>query len=225
MSEIWVQFMKELVVMGVPLNETGRSALDSFLHLQRGKRAGLMRNTSKDLEEGSIGIAKGLLELGALSIGPAINYTVFVSGDVLSIPDIYQNFPEYVDSFDYGSLSCALLQKSESAIKSILGGSPNSVAERGYLGQTPLHVAVYWPRGHELLFDLAEDACLQVIDVEDATGLTAICSAILLHQADSVQVLLCRGATIDLENTATFFGHPNASDGYFQSQEVVDLLS
>ncbi|KAK7438943.1 hypothetical protein Landi51_11364 [Colletotrichum acutatum] len=232
-SRIWVQFMKELVVMGVPLNETGRlgSALNWFLHLWRGTRAGLMKHTSKDLPAGSLAIARGLLELGALSTSPEVKCNVFVSGNILSIPDIYENFLGYVDNspltpegFDHGALSYALLQKSEPAIRSILSASPNSAAEQGDLGHTPLHVAVYWPRGLELLFELAKNACLKIIDAEDATGLTAIHSAILLHKVDSVKLLLDQGANVDLENTATFFGHPNAPEGYFQSQEVIDLL-
>ncbi|KXH38923.1 hypothetical protein CSIM01_06060 [Colletotrichum simmondsii] len=227
MSQIWVQFMKELVVMGVPLNETGRlgSALNWFLHIWRVKRARFTNYTPEDLPAGSFAIARGLLELGALSISPEVKHKTFVSGNILSIPDIYQNFPGYVDKgFDHGALSCALLQKSEPAIRSILLVSSDSVADQGYLGYTPLHVAVHWPRGLELLFELAENACLKIINAEDATGLSAIHSAILLHKADSVKLLLDQGANIDLENTATFFRHPDAPGGYVQSQEVIDLL-
>ncbi|EXF80288.1 hypothetical protein CFIO01_08525 [Colletotrichum fioriniae PJ7] len=162
----------------------------------------------------------------ALSIGAEVKGKSSVDGsNVLNLPDIYQSLSDYADGFDYGVLSCALIQKSEPALRRILAVSPSSMAERNNLGQTPLHVAAYWPRGLELLFELAEDACRHIIDAKDATKLTAIHSAIVLHQADSVEFLLKQGATIDLENTAIFFGHPEASDYYYQSQEVFDILS
>ncbi|KAK1526040.1 uncharacterized protein CCOS01_08458 [Colletotrichum costaricense] len=229
MSAIWIQFMKQLILMGVPLNEATAyqgSALHWLLELRRRARVAHKKVTLTGLATGSLSLVKGLLELGAQSISAEAKGRTSVSeGNLLQLPDIYQNLSYYVDGFDYGALSCALLQRSEMALRKILAASPSSMTERGNLGQTPLHVATYWPRGLELLFELAGDSCRQMIDSEDATELTAIHSAVLLHQADSVEFLLKQGATIDLENTATFFGNPGASDDYHQSEKIISILS
>ncbi|KAK1468233.1 hypothetical protein CTAM01_16915 [Colletotrichum tamarilloi] len=149
---------------------------------------------------------------------------VLMGYKILTLPDIYQCFSWHLDGFDYGALSSALFQKSEPALRRILMASSSIMIERCHNDQTPLHVAAYWPRGLQLLFELAGDACRQIIDLEDASQLTAIHSAVLLHQVDSVKLLLEQGASIDLENSATFFGHPYTLDADYQSQEIIDLL-
>ncbi|KAL0932910.1 uncharacterized protein CTRU02_211873 [Colletotrichum truncatum] len=97
--------------------------------------------------------------------------------------------------------------------------------ETGRYGQTPLHVAIFWPRGLELLFELAEDACHDIIDALDSTETSAITYAITLQQAESVTILLKKHATIDLENTACFFGHKFSNYLNAQSREVCEVLS
>ncbi|KAK1529569.1 hypothetical protein CPAR01_11881, partial [Colletotrichum paranaense] len=232
MSEIWVRFMKELVLMGVPLNESGcfGSALSRFLELRRRKRMEHTKRTSQDLPTASLALAKGLIQLGALYIDrltfglESENLVIVSEWKILTLPDIYQCFSWHLDGFDYGALSSALFQKSEPALRRILMASSSIMIERCDNDQTPLHVAAYWPRGLQLLFELAGDACRQIIDLEDASQLTAIHSAVLLHQVDSVKLLLEQGASIDLENSATFFGHPYTLDADYQSQEIIDLL-
>ncbi|UQC84391.1 uncharacterized protein CLUP02_09888 [Colletotrichum lupini] len=220
MSEIWVRFMKELVLMGVPLNESGcfGSALSWFLELRRRERMEHTKRTSQDLPTGSLVIAKGLIELGAPYIDDPLfglesqNLVILSEYKILTLPDIYQCFSWHLDGFDYGALSSALFEKSEPALRRILMASSSIMIERCHNDQTPLHVAAYWPRGLQLLFELAGDACRQIIDLEDASQLTAIHSAVLLHQVDSVKLLLEQGASIDLENSAIFFGHPYTLD-------------
>ncbi|KAF4830911.1 hypothetical protein CGCTS75_v005714 [Colletotrichum tropicale] len=83
--------------------------------------------------------------------------------------------------------------------------SPDHIFERGHHNQTPLHIAVYWPDGLILLFELAQEACHDIIDEKDKTGLTAIQCAIDWQQAESVKLFLEKGAIINLEDTENFF--------------------
>lgn len=68
-------------------------------------------------------------------------------------------------------------------------------------------MAILWPRGLRLLFELAGLACDSIIDARDSAGHSAICCAIDLQQVESVRILLDHDAPLDLEHTGNF-SHP-----------------
>ncbi|KAF0323008.1 ankyrin repeat protein [Colletotrichum asianum] len=120
-------------------------------------------------------------------------------------PSIYGDLSNSLEeAFDYGELCCALFWKSEASVLQIMSTSPDHIFERGHHSQTPLHIAVYWPDGLRLLFELAQEACHGIIDEKDKTGLTAIQCAIAWQQAESVKLLLEKGGSINLEDTGNF---------------------
>lgn len=70
---------------------------------------------------------------------------------------------------------------------------------RGKVGETPLHVATYWPRGMELLLQLGGDTLTGIIDAEDDDGSTALDYALKLNEPECVRMLLDSSAEMNLE--------------------------
>lgn len=103
--------------------------------------------------------------------------------------------------------------------------SSDSIFERGHHNQTPLHVAAYWPNGLRILFELAEEACHDIIDHEDKAGLTPIQCAIAWQQAESVEILLEKRASINLEETSNFFTYKAEIPLNCQSTRVCEILA
>lgn len=100
----------------------------------------------------------------------------------------------------YGDLSRAILQESEPDVRRILSTTKSGVLEKSRGGESPLHLAVPWPRGINLLLELGGDAIRAGIDAEDADGATPLDYALYLELHESAQLLLDGNAWIDVEN-------------------------
>lgn len=100
-----------------------------------------------------------------------------------------------------------LLSEDEHGIRKLLSDAPAVktqayMQERSLEEETPLHVAVCWPRGLKLLFEFGGYHARGLVNSVDARGSTPLLYALGLHIHDSVKILLDNGAQIELENTA-----------------------
>ena len=71
--------------------------------------------------------------------------------------------------------------------------------ERSYAKQTPLHLAVGWPRGIEILFEESVEVALSLLHLIDWRNLTLLDYALCLLQTESAKLLLDRHALISTE--------------------------
>jgi hypothetical protein len=100
-------------------------------------------------------------------------------------------------SIGYPALSHALLQRSETKIRELLSGRCEEdlaqlLQEKGPWDQPPLHVSTSWPRGMQLIFELAGKAIENVVDMKDDRGKTTLDYAIRLREIDSIKTLYHR---------------------------------
>ncbi|WQF89797.1 Putative ankyrin repeat-containing domain superfamily [Colletotrichum destructivum] len=155
------------------------------------------------MRPGELSLAKELMRMDAV-FGEVSRHSLRPEFSTFILPNIYESCSDSVDAFEYGALFQALIQKSESDVRRLLLSSTDLVFERGHDNQTPLHVAVCWPRGLRLLFELVGLACDSIIDVPDSYGHSAIEFAIFLNQAESVRILLDHSAAVGLEDASLF---------------------
>ncbi|KAF4900976.1 hypothetical protein CGCF415_v009888 [Colletotrichum fructicola] len=205
MAHVYLKFLEALVNMGVPVNGTGSYGTPLRWLLSTGCAKQLDFPNSTDALPY---VARGLIGLDAYyAESPSqFGYESAHHSSMGVFPSIYGDLSNSLEeAFDYGELCCALFRKSEASVLQIMSTSPDHIFERGHHNQTPLHIAVYWPDGLRLLFELAQEACHDIIDEKDKTGLTAIQCAIAWQQAESVKLLLEKRATINLEDTRSFF--------------------
>ncbi|KAJ0167662.1 hypothetical protein CTA2_1277 [Colletotrichum tanaceti] len=208
-TSIFIAFLKDIVSLGVPPNDVGilGTPLRTFIVSYAIGKTVFDNSTHLRMKPGELAVAKELMRMDGVygEKGPARQFpTPEFSALILS--DIYAYCSDSINSFDYGALFQALIQKSEADVRRLLLSSTDLMFERGHDNQTPLHVAVCWPNGLRLLFELVGLACDSIIDVRDSNGYSAIEFAIFLHQTESVRILLDHSAAVDLEDT-TLFGH------------------
>ncbi|KAK2750198.1 hypothetical protein CKAH01_17968 [Colletotrichum kahawae] len=228
MAHVYFQFLEALVNMGVPVNGTGAFGTPLRWLLNCGNVHWTMDNYHPNSSNTFSYVARGLIGLDAYySESPSeFSYEPPFRSSMLVFSTIYGGLSNSLEeAFDYGELCCALFRKSESSIRHIMSASPDHIFERGHHNQTPLHVAVYWPKGLRLLFELAEEACHDIIDKEDKAGLTPIQCAIAWQQAESVELLLGKRASINLEDTSNFFTHQAEIPLSCQTTRVCEILA
>lgn len=117
-----------------------------------------------------------------------------------------------------------MIQRSEANVRHLLGQSAEYIFEKGHGQQTPLHVATWWPPGLEILFELANEACVSILDATDNLGLTPLQYAISWPQPKSVALLLKENATLDFEDSSAYSPGNFAGDLGQHNKEVCRLL-
>ncbi|KAF3808403.1 hypothetical protein GCG54_00013042 [Colletotrichum gloeosporioides] len=127
--------------------------------------------------------------------------------------------------FDYGELSSALIRRSEADVRRLLSQSRDHVLERGHHRHTPLHLSVCWPLGLRILFELANDTCVSIIDATDSAGHTPLQHAIYWANAESVALLLEQNATVSLEDTSVYVPFLDVERTRSKRRETYDLLT
>ncbi|KPM38457.1 hypothetical protein AK830_g8078 [Neonectria ditissima] len=187
---IFVQFLRGLIEMGVPLNN---DPAELFLH-------------GAELRHAYASPLSGLVEL---------YYLPLHRRRLLGMP-----CPS-----EYGLLSHAVLQESESDVRRILRTSRLAILEKAPGGETPLHLSASWSRGVDLLLELGGDTTRGIVDAKDSHGTIPIAYALQLRQTKSVQLLLDAGSRIDLEDTQNIEVVDRIGPQEAQSDEIIYLLS
>ncbi|KAH7008767.1 hypothetical protein EDB80DRAFT_872565 [Ilyonectria destructans] len=214
-----LQFLKALVHMGVPVNDGCQTPLHYLLRI-----AGPFGCCPDNFEQMHVKtILSELFEYGA-EIGVEGTEPLSELGGLYQLPLHRRSLLGIPCCLEYGRLSRAILEESEPDVRRILCTSGFPTLEKGPGGETPLHLAVSWARGVEILLELGGETCQSLVDAEDSRGDTPINYAIRLGQAESIRLFLAANARIDLENTQTL-----EELGLFQyrrpqSDEVIYLL-
>ena len=129
-----------------------------------------------------------------------------------------------------GDLSLAVLRHSEDDLSRVLDKLPTSLSERNRLGQTPLHLAVGWPRGMHLLLEAGADC-----NATDHLGWVVLSYACCIECMETIQMLLDKKATfvgdrsqlfsyVDEATPAWTYTTTMALIPYISNQQIVDLI-
>lgn len=109
---------------------------------------------------------------------------------------LYSTIMELIEAQRFIALGCsdlsiAVVQRSEERMFRALIKDPQSVNEVNLTGQAPLHLAIYWPLGVEIL--LAKGA---KTEVEDDNFDTPLMCAVAIGQVETVSSLLKAGCSL-----------------------------
>ncbi|KAF4814479.1 hypothetical protein CGCSCA5_v007872 [Colletotrichum siamense] len=223
-AHLYAQTLAALVSMGVPVNESAESGTPLRLFLSErefngGPRILERRSDYADHVQFTAFIARELSSRGAI-------YSEFGEKWYFSwvLPGLFPFLGDIWEGFEYGELSSALIRRSKSDVRRLLGQSVEYIFERGHGQQTPLHVATWWPQGLEILFELANEACVSILHATDDLGLTPLQYAISWPQPKSVALLLKENATLDFEDSSAYSPGNFAGDLRQHNKEVCRLL-
>lgn len=89
--------------------------------------------------------------------------------------------------------------------------------------ESPLHVAIPWPRGIELLLQLGGDEIENILNAPNAFGESPLDYALKLGQLSSVELLINANAEIDLESTINIEVAIRI-ENRLQIDEIIDFL-
>ncbi|KAL3304133.1 Ankyrin repeat protein [Colletotrichum asianum] len=196
-AHLFIQLLATLVSMGVPINGSARIGTPLWWFLSyRSQKSEYI----DEYVEGSGLIARELILQDAVYEGE--HDDGWVSSWIL--PGLFPSLGDTLHCFDYGELSSALIRRSEADVRRLLSQSRDHVLERGHHRHTPLHLSVCWPLGLRILFELANDTCVSIIDATDSAGLTPLKYAINWSQFESVAILLEHNSAINLEDISSY---------------------
>jgi hypothetical protein len=132
---------------------------------------------------------------------------------------------DHFTAYGYGPLSQAILFKAEAKVRDLIRTRRSSILERSYFGQTPFHLAVFWPRGIEILLSCYPEATDSLLKCPDLSGNSPLTCALILKQPVSVKLLLDAEPGIDLNNVELFSSLPLKEWNAKQSSEVIQVLT
>ncbi|KAI9793626.1 MAG: hypothetical protein M1833_000712 [Piccolia ochrophora] len=199
------QLIQGLVALGVPLNETTRSAdisvVGQVLH-------GGIRYLRGQAVACQLALLSQLTDLGG-GIAP---------------PRLIENthwFTEhrlrFIETMGlHGGIAAELLERDEHKVKNILTHAPKAITEQNNLGQSPLHCSASWPVGIEMLVEAGAN-----VNAEDAGGCLPIEYACFAACSEAVRIFLhadCNLTCMDKDDSVLAV----AAD--FDNADVLDLL-
>ncbi|TPX12915.1 uncharacterized protein E0L32_006795 [Thyridium curvatum] len=210
-AAIYLQFLKGLIDLGVPLNDiecqghnTPLSCImwqSNFWSISFSRTSGVPRRMApRESDQFYDRIISQLMEVGAEVPGIEEAHTFGDMGPYL-LPMLYRGTISPDNGFGYGALSCALIQQSELDVRRLLSRSQSHILEKSRRMESPLHVATYWPRGVELLLQLGGEAVGGILNTPNAFNESPLDYALQLGQLSSVRPLVDAGTNIDLEGT------------------------
>lgn len=109
-------------------------------------------------------------------------------------------------------------------VRQLLSKSASHILEKSRNLESPLHAAIPWPKGVELLLLLGGDAVPTLIDAPNAFGESPLEYALQLSQLSSVRLLLHANAEIDLETMLNIETSRMRGWSMAQSDEVIEFL-
>ncbi|KAH7053067.1 hypothetical protein B0J12DRAFT_43999 [Macrophomina phaseolina] len=124
------------------------------------------------------------------------------------IVEFQRRSPNFMEAMECGKLSQAVLRRSVKGVSDLVKRSPRALYERNVIQQTPLHLAVGWPTGMEIL--LSCYAGRDLVNVGDVLGLLPLEYACWYPCLRSVQLLL--GADSRITKRISTYAYKNAKN-------------
>lgn len=136
----------------------------------------------------------------------------------------------FISDRDYGPLTRALLSEDEHRARQLLADRTSAefqacMLEKSLEGETPLHAAVCWPRGLELLFEIGKCSAQRLTMSKDARECAPLNYARWPSIPKAVKILLDNWVFYDLETPfdLSYRFSPGGWSGA-QSAEVIEVL-
>ena len=148
-----------LLNAGVAINEVDLAGMTAFDYLITHFR------TFDRTQSASSSVCELLANEGADMSDWMLTRTMMNDSEMLVQLKHVARLEPWQDVTQCGSLSRAVLRKSEQDVVRILSAKPSSIHELNLRKQSPLHLACHWPRGIQLLLDAGANSLVHQSDV------------------------------------------------------------